>query len=261
MLFRSLADRLRTPKQAKAAVRWYDRSLELLEALPGTARASREAVRCRLDAQAGRGRALLVDGRPEEAVAYCRKLLSSASGKDRAIIGSLLGEGCARMGVKSYQAAKIDEAERHLAEAIRHLTAAGDEKSADPHNKQYLIIVRILHARCLAQLGQHARAAAELAKSRSVVNEPTQLATIACSYALAAEAARNDTALPQAQRDQLAESYAVEAMLILKKVVQMGNTPAVDLRTFLRDDKDLACLRARKDFKELVASVEKGEKR
>jgi hypothetical protein len=105
----------------------------------------------------------------------------------------------------------------------------------------------------LVRLQDHraaAKVAAELARtSFDPVEDPYNAA---CLVTLCVPLAKQDTGLPEHNRSQLAEEYAEQAMDLLREVVQRGFKDA----EHMKKDPDLDPLRARDDFKKLMAVLE-----
>jgi len=66
--------------------------------------------------------------------------------------------------------------------------------------------------------------------------------------------AQQDQTVPMETRDSLAKTYGDQAMLLLKKGLQQK--PGYDAE-LLKKDTDLASIRSRPDFQELVREVER----
>jgi hypothetical protein len=117
--------------------------------------------------------------------------------------------------------------------------------------------IRQQRALALAHEGHHVQAVAEVhdLTERKEVNA-ARLYDLACVCALALAAAHQDTKLPQAQRDQLGEEYAVRAIELLAKAQTAGHFKDRTKVEHLKKDTDLDGLRGRDDFQELVDALD-----
>jgi tetratricopeptide (TPR) repeat protein len=99
---------------------------------------------------------------------------------------------------------------------------------------------------CLARAGEHAKAAAE-ANALSAIEPHTAGSSynLACVFSLCSAGVDDDA------RQQM--QYAGRAMELLKKALAAGFTDAAHLK----QDTDLAALRDRTDFQQLVTELEK----
>jgi tetratricopeptide (TPR) repeat protein len=79
----------------------------------------------------------------------------------------------------------------------------------------------------------------------------------ACVYALAAGAARRDNRLSSSQREAQGERYAAEAIALLRRLAAAGYFKKAERATLLEKDTDFDPLRARPDFKKLLAEARK----
>lgn len=117
--------------------------------------------------------------------------------------------------------------------------------------------LRLGRAIALARFGDHAKATTEAKVLAD--KEPASgmmLYDLACVYALASSHVRKDTALPQDQRERLAEKSAVQAIQLLKKTHTTGYFKNPRNREHLKKDPDLDSLRMRDEFKKLLAELE-----
>jgi tetratricopeptide (TPR) repeat protein len=107
-------------------------------------------------------------------------------------------------------------------------------------------------ARVLVRAGDHARAAAE-AGELAALPETTGdgLYFLARIYAQAIGSARNDTRLPSAERERLADRYAAQAVSLLHKLQGQGYFKDAGHAKALRTEEDLQPLRGRVDFRKL----------
>jgi hypothetical protein len=118
---------------------------------------------------------------------------------------------------------------------------------------------RLYRALSLARIGDHKRAAtaAEMLAAAPAVN----LYNVACIYALAMPAARQDNKLPADERERVAEQYAAQALASLAKANTAGHFKDPANLEQLRKDTDLDSLRSRDDFKKLLNEVDKQAKK
>ncbi len=98
--------------------------------------------------------------------------------------------------------------------------------------------------------GNDARRAATHASTDAITRY-----NLACVFALSVNAARNDPKLPQAEKDVLADRYAVEAIEYLRKLKAEGYFKVPARATALAKDTDLESLRSRDDFRRLRDEV------
>ena len=107
-----------------------------------------------------------------------------------------------------------------------------------------------------ADSGDHKAAAAdvqELAGAKAL-SGPV-LYDLACVFSLCSAAARQDTGLPEGDREKASEAYAIRAIALLQRaeVARFFNDSANV--THAHDDPDLDALRKRPDFMKLLASL------
>jgi serine/threonine protein kinase/tetratricopeptide (TPR) repeat protein len=151
---------------------------------------------------------------------------------------------------------QLDRARELLAEARRY----HDKLSPDqPAYRQFLRKHYVTLADTLLRLaekgdpGKHAevaRAVAELPKLNPDSAEEYRLAAVALSRCFVLVG--KDRKLMDAEQKKLGESYAVQAVQMLRQAVQKGYGDLVQLKT----GKDFAPLRSRADFQQLVAELE-----
>jgi hypothetical protein len=98
--------------------------------------------------------------------------------------------------------------------------------------------------------------ATEVARGKSLTGEI--LYSLACVYSQAAAAARRDTRLAEGESAALAERHAVLALEALARARMQGYFKKATLVEHLKRDTDIDPLRAREDFKTLLAELEKG---
>jgi hypothetical protein len=115
--------------------------------------------------------------------------------------------------------------------------------------------LRAFRAAASARAGEHALAAAE---AKSLEEHATMAETryrVACLYSLCAAAVRADAQLPLARRDELAERYAAAAVALLRQAAATGYFKSPKEIKDLKEEKDLAAVRDRDDFKKLLAEA------
>lgn len=111
-------------------------------------------------------------------------------------------------------------------------------------------------ARVLNKAGDHVRAVAE-AGELAALPETTDdgLYSLARVYTLAMVPAHDDKRLSATERERLAERYAIQAVALLRKLQGKGYFKDAGHAKALRTDEDLQPLRAREDFRRLLAAV------
>ena len=145
-----------------------------------------------------------------------------------------------------HQRGELSEARRLLEEAMPHHRAAIRVRPRDRNYWNYLCVNRVGLANTFLAENRHAgmaEAARQLAEAAADAQFPVELMRAAAMLAHCATMAEQDTQLPDAQRTEVAQSYAERAMNSLRLAVKHGYTDA-----------------ARRDFKELVADLEKTQK-
>jgi serine/threonine-protein kinase len=112
---------------------------------------------------------------------------------------------------------------------------------------------RLQHTLALARAGEHvaaAAAAAEFAKQEGLPGDA--LYGLACVEALALTAAAGDAKLAPDERQRLAEAYAARGLALVEKARAAGYFQAPANRERLKTDPDLASLRSRPEFEQLL---------
>ncbi len=118
------------------------------------------------------------------------------------------------------------------------------------------IVWRRGRVRVLALTGDHARAVAEAGELAALPETSDDgLFVLARVYAVAIGTARNDMQLSSAQRESLTERYAGQAIALLQKLQNKGYFQDAGHAKALRNEEDLLPLRAREDFRRLLAAV------
>jgi tetratricopeptide (TPR) repeat protein/tRNA A-37 threonylcarbamoyl transferase component Bud32 len=80
---------------------------------------------------------------------------------------------------------------------------------------------------------------------------------LACVCALASAAAMHDDKLPQAQREKRSEEYAARVVPALRQARAAGFLQDKEGIEYMKNDSDLASVRARPDFQQLLRELEK----
>jgi tetratricopeptide (TPR) repeat protein len=127
-----------------------------------------------------------------------------------------------------------------------------------PNHHYWLTTLRLLHARTLAQLGEHVQAAKVADFAR---NEPSisgdNLASAACVYALCSAAARTDEKNLPADRDKFAERYTASAVEALEKAHRSGYFTSKGQLELLNRYEDLAPIRSDGRFIQFMQEARK----
>jgi tetratricopeptide (TPR) repeat protein len=147
---------------------------------------------------------------------------------------------------------------RQLLEQARpYIRAALD---ADP---RYTFYRAVLRDNCqsfgatLLDLGDHALAAKTAAELARIAFDPANdTYNAACYLSLCVPLAKKDTKLSDAKREELARSYGVQAMEMLRQSVAKGYKDFAHMKK----DSDLEPLRGREDFQKLLADLGKSAK-
>jgi serine/threonine-protein kinase len=170
------------------------------------------------------------------------------------------GVALGSLGWFALRGGQVEQAQRHLAEAVADLEAA---TGAEPGNTDYRRLLRqrrLLLVDALLHQGRHAPAAEQakaLARSQGsgVRGQESAEASYLAATVLArcAAAAARDEGLADAQRRAAAERYAEDAMRHLGDAIDNGFADAGRLGS----DAALAPLRQRDDFRALLSRMKK----
>jgi serine/threonine protein kinase/Flp pilus assembly protein TadD len=196
------------------------------------------------------GQLVNVNGRLREARKYFEDALQTL----RQALDKDPQNGQARQALFMAQCGQAEILSRlgHHAEAIQNWDQAGEV--ADGRHQPEL---RLSRARALARAGDHTQAttaAAELNKTSFCAGWFYH--EMACVYSLASATARKDTGLSPRVRARLAELYASRAVKLLHKAFRKDRSTGTMSSPRL-SKKDLEPLRARRDFKALMAKIGK----
>jgi hypothetical protein len=82
------------------------------------------------------------------------------------------------------------------------------------------------------------------------------LFNLACVYSFCCRNVRGEEKIPAADRERLAENYAVQAIQLLRKAAAAGLFKSPAYLEHLRQDIELAPIRSRSDFQNLLREVE-----
>jgi hypothetical protein len=153
-----------------------------------------------------------------------------------------------RLRQRDFRAAKA-----HLEEAGPHHVAALKANPRKPDYRQfYRNSLRAL-MRANAGLGDPAGAKQAAEMLRDVGwNPPSNAYDAARSLALCIPIVQNDDKATQGERDNQAQFYGDEALKLLRDAVALGFTNA----SFMKQDAELASLRTREEFQQLIAELE-----
>jgi tetratricopeptide (TPR) repeat protein len=196
------------------------------------------------------GQLLRDNGQPEEALVWYGKSIGTLrevlarAGKD------LWAEQFLRSAYwgRATALTKLDrdeEADKDWQQAFKLDTSPAGERT------------RVERAYGLADAGRYGRATKEaeaLATTAPVTANSLYSAAGVC--ARCSRVVRKDTGLAEARRSQLAESFATRAVELLALAHAAGHTKDPEFVRQLHKDKDFAALRARADFKKLLAKIE-----
>jgi hypothetical protein len=80
---------------------------------------------------------------------------------------------------------------------------------------------------------------------------------LACLYALASHLARDDSKLPPAEREELAEHHAQNAILWLERAKSAGFFADPAMIDHTRHDADLTSLAPREDFRHFLERLDR----
>jgi hypothetical protein len=123
--------------------------------------------------------------------------------------------------------------------------------------QQVAMTARIGRAATFAAEGNHARATDEaeaLARQQDLI--PLNIYDIACLYSRSSAVAERDPKLSPAERTRVKARFADRAMDFLRDAAARGYGHPIAMRT----DHDLDPLRARDDFRKLLADLEAQQK-
>jgi tetratricopeptide (TPR) repeat protein len=259
---RLLGDLLYDARRLKEAEAAYRDALAILKQLPGELakgpRFRQELARCHNSL----GNVLYLTGRPKEAEAAYGEALPlqkqlaadfpKAPDYQNALAGALVNIAMVRKQRREFAGAValLEQARPHHQAALK----------ANPKNRTYRQFyhnnLRTLAVSYLG-LAAHARLATtadELARFGHDPANDTYLA--ACYLARCVTLAGKDAQLDEARRKELAKAYADRGLALLRQAVARGYKNTAQLKK----DPDLQPLRARDDFKKLLADLERKAK-
>jgi tetratricopeptide (TPR) repeat protein len=133
------------------------------------------------------------------------------------------------------------------------LLSAGDKRDWVVRRRDW---VRGQRAAALARGGDHAAAVPE-AEALAQGKSANACYNLACVYALSSAAAVHDDKLPQAQREQRSEEYAARVVPALRQAQAAGYFGKPEAVEHMKNDSDLAPVRARPDYRQLLGELEK----
>jgi tetratricopeptide (TPR) repeat protein/tRNA A-37 threonylcarbamoyl transferase component Bud32 len=148
---------------------------------------------------------------------------------------------------------KLAEARRSIEEAITHQQAARKLDPEAPLYRQFLRNHYVNLADTLVMQGEHAEAVRAAAQLAGVFPDNGEDQTHAALHvARCIPLVEKDAGLPAEKRRELAQTYADQAMRYLRDAVAKGGVDAA----FIGVDPGFEPLRARADYKDLVAGLE-----
>src|SRR5262249_42234044 len=140
-----------------------------------------------------------------------------------------------------------------LEQARAHCQAALKLRPGNPTSRQCSNYALLALARIHLARGDHARLATTADELARFAHEPANDAyNAACFLCHCVTLAGKDARLAEARRKELTKDYADRALALLRQAVERGYKDAAHLRK----DTDLQPLRAREDFKKLLADLE-----
>ncbi len=206
-----------------------------------------------------------------------------------------LGGSYCNMGILAQQAGQAEAARDWYAKGLAALEPAYRREPKNPLVRQYLGNARRVWAQVMARLGRHEEALKawdralelDLGEDRDAVQgerlhtllalgdhagaaagaealakkdrlPPAVRYDLACVYALAAAAAREDEKLTGDERTRTADRYAARALELLAAVEAAGFFKEPDHLEQLRKDPDLDALRPSADFQKLLGRLKGG---
>ena len=117
-------------------------------------------------------------------------------------------------------------------------------------------LYRLFRAVALSRAGDHVRATNE---AEALANEPEMSAdgldSLAGLFVRSIGAARQDVAVAQVKRKALVDQYAVRAVALYTKLLDLGYFQDAEIVKKFMNDKDLSVLRDRPDFQKLMMKV------
>jgi hypothetical protein len=115
--------------------------------------------------------------------------------------------------------------------------------------------------RALAYLGKHARATSEVEALVSLGSlHSGAFKELASVYSLCSGRVRDDSTLSPAERDRLAEQYAVRAVALLAKAGQKGYFRSAEEVAAVAKEEKFQPLVSRDDFRRVLAELEEKSK-
>jgi tetratricopeptide (TPR) repeat protein len=165
------------------------------------------------------------------------------------LAGTMVNRAILHHMCKEFQAAR-----QLLEEALPHHRAALEANPRHPEYRQYYCENRFRQTLTLLSLCDHTAASATAEQlAQAAVDRIGDNYNAACYLARCVPSAEKDDKLDETERKMLVQRYGERALKLLRQAVQKGFKDVQQLKT----DPDLAPLRAREDFQQLVAELEK----
>jgi tetratricopeptide (TPR) repeat protein len=186
-----------------------------------------------------------------QAVALCGRLVEDFP--NRADLEHSLGGVLHNLAEMQKLQGRLADARRNLEEAISHQQAALKLNPRNRQSRRFLSNHYSMLADVLIHQEDHAAAVQAAEKSAAALPDSGDKCTFAASFVgRCVPLAARDASLPEEKRQELARTYAEQAMRLLREGVAKGDHAVA----FLRADAGFASLRGRADFQQLLVDVE-----
>jgi serine/threonine-protein kinase len=168
-----------------------------------------------------------------------------------------LANTCCNLGLLQQGAGEFITALKSYDRGVAVLAPLVLKHPGDAALQTSLIDLRLGRAGTLAYLGKHQEAtgdAALVAEEKSLTGQ--NLYNLSCALSVASTAARKDEKLSSSERERRSDLYAARAVAVLARAHAAGFFIVRGPAEWMKKDKDLDPLRARTDFKQLLADIE-----
>jgi tetratricopeptide (TPR) repeat protein len=165
----------------------------------------------------------------------------------------LVGHAHVRLGMAANTAGRLDLALTRLDRSMEWLARTAKRGHVDAQTM--LSGTRLLRACVLAKQGEYMRAIDEIDEAEFLsLQRIDAIYNLCCLYCLVADAAGNDSKLPEPERARRKAQYADRAMELLRQAVAKAG--GVFNVAGMKKDKDLTCLHSRADYQKLIQELE-----